>query len=108
MIMSRLKENSYNPLASEMILDISKDLGIDLINEVELVDSIVQKVQDYYVGTDRRIYFKFFYAIVGGSATNSLEYCSNEYIEGYARVESCFKNSSDELVIKFEREDDDF
>lgn len=49
--------------------------------------ALAKKINDMYVGPEKKIYFKFLYSLIG-TGTPSLSKCTSEYITGYCNVKS--------------------
>lgn len=49
------------------------------------INALKQKIEEYYVGTSNKIYFKFLYNLVTGSKP-PINDCASEYISGYSEV----------------------
>lgn len=72
----------------------TSDLNITTAEEDRLKDLISYE----YISKERKIYFKFFYTLIGSNATQ-VGACNGDYIEGYATVNQVGKDANGVYVV---------
>jgi len=102
MTMIRIKKDGFNSETGVLKIDIEKDLNLKAEDDNEKIDKLANFIKDYYVGTEKKMYFKFLYLLGNSEKYNNLSRENNEYIKGYAKVKDVKVNSEHEIEIKFE------
>lgn len=98
-----------NPITGKttITLNTGSDLGVD----ATAAEDIKNMINKEYVSTGKRMYFKFLFQIFDGTSEDDPLTCNlNEYIDGYANVQSVsvsgtslkivFEGTGDELPMK--------
>ncbi|MEM7162995.1 MAG: hypothetical protein AAF487_11220 [Bacteroidota bacterium] len=80
--------------------DASYTLNLDDvgITDTDDIQKYANQIKDLYVGTGRKMYFKFFYKLLGFDQPQ-LDDCDSDFIKGYMDVLSVFVNSSNKIEI---------
>jgi hypothetical protein len=105
---SMLPTPSTIPVAEQertFIVDpASVGVGLRANSSQAEIQTCVKLIKDRYVGTGKKIFFKFLYKLVSGSPTApaSVVDCNTDYISGYATLQAAeqYPNSTDGTKIK--------